>query len=86
MLHRDFAEHGRSGRRWTRADVVGMTVGPLEGELLDVVAAPVAPGAVLLTYVALVGPDPVRRSVHASLWLLTGDGWRLRFHQGTPAG
>lgn len=85
VLHPDFAEHGRSGRVWTREQVLAMTVGPLETELVDLRTALLAPGVALLTYVALVGPGPVQRSTHTSVWVLDGPGWRLRFHQGTPA-
>jgi ribonuclease HI len=48
----------------------------------EVEAAVLAPGVVLVTYTAVRGDVRSRRS---SVWLAHGDGWRLRFHQGTPA-
>jgi ribonuclease HI len=56
----------------------------------EVEAAVLAPGVVLVTYTAVRGDARSRRS---SVWLADADadadadggGWRLRFHQGTPA-
>jgi ribonuclease HI len=41
----------------------------------------VGPNAVLLTYRSFARSGTTLRS---SLWVLDGDRWRLRFHQGTP--
>jgi ribonuclease HI len=38
---------------------------------------------VLLTYAS---HDDRGRILRSSLWLSDGSRWRLRFHQGTPAG
>ena len=42
----------------------------------------------LITYktahIASTG-EHLRRSLRSSLWVRTPEGWRLRFHQGTPA-
>lgn len=97
VLHPDFHEFGRSGRRWSRAEILGMPAGQIT------VAWPprhlsvrlVSPGVALLTYV-VVGADGAA-SNRSSLWLHEGVGeaggrsdaacgsaWRLRFHQGGP--
>ena len=81
LLHPDFVEFGASGRVWTRGRMLA-EIAPLSAPVIfELVAADqVSPDAVLLTWRQ---DDRVLRS---SLWLRTSDGWRLRFHQGTPAG
>jgi hypothetical protein len=83
LLHPDFREFGASGGVWDRDAVVaalaadpGVTprVAGMEGRR-------VADGAVLLTY-EVTSPS---RSLRSSLWVAEAGGWRLLFHQGTPA-
>lgn len=83
LLHPDFTEIGRSGRRWTRAEILE--------ELADEPArqAPVAddwrfvdvgPNTVLVTY-RLRSATTVSR--HSSLWVSSDGAPRMLFHQGT---
>ncbi|MER5772103.1 nuclear transport factor 2 family protein [Streptomyces sp. NPDC001985] len=52
-----------------------MEVGELTGRVL-------APGLIQVTYVS----EPAgRRALRSSLWRESADGWRMCFHQGTPA-
>jgi ribonuclease HI len=84
LLDPEFIEFGSSGRVWTReASIAGLVTerGAIV-EVSDMVARAVAPGAMLVTYVA-VRSD--RRALRSSLWIDRGGGWRLRFHQGTAA-
>ncbi len=76
-----FHETGASGRSWTRdeilealatAELSDVTIDTFEVELL-------APGVALATY-RTIGARPARR---ASVWVLDGDRWRVRYHQGT---
>ena len=83
LLHPDFLEIGSSGRVWTR-DAMMMALEEDPGERTDIEilgADRVGPGAVLLTYRSFARSGTTLRS---SLWVLDGDRWRLRFHQGTP--
>jgi ribonuclease HI len=83
LLHPDFMEIGSSGRVWTR-DAMMMALEEDPGERTDIEilgADRVGTGAVLLTYRSFTRSGTVLRS---SLWVLDGDRWRLRFHQGTP--
>ena len=84
VLHPDFFEFGQSGRVWTLA-TLAMTGDPIEVELpLPVYRSElIAPDVVLAHYESrqLDGSGVANRS---SVWLRTPDGWRLRFHQGTP--
>ena len=89
LLHRDFEEFGRSGRRYDRASVLqefsqGVDAAPIHAANFAVVQ--LSAEAALLTYetahVASSG-EHFRRSLRASVWVHTSEGWRLRFHQGT---
>jgi ribonuclease HI len=83
LLHPDFLEIGSSGRVWTR-DAMMMALEEDPGERTDIEilgADRVGPNAVLLTYRSFARSGTTLRS---SLWVLDGDRWRLRFHQGTP--
>ncbi len=87
LLDPEFEEIGASGRRWDVKTILAATgdgevsaeapveVGEMTGTLL-------APGLVHLTYFSDRRGRRVRRS---SLWRLTETGWRMYFHQGTPA-
>jgi len=83
LLHPDFTEIGTAGRLWTR-DAMMMSLeespgGPVD---LDVLSADrIGTDTVLLTYRSYSRAGSALRS---SLWVLDGDQWRLRFHQGTP--
>jgi hypothetical protein len=89
LLHPDFHEVGRSGRVWSRQDVIGFLAAPhappaVVSEAYTV--AELAPGVALLCYrsahrdTAGLLVDPALRS---SVWLRTEVGWQLRYHQGT---
>lgn len=84
VFHPDFLELGQSGRSWTLA-TMAMSGGPIGVELplpryrVELLSPDVA----LATYESrkLDGSGTARRS---SVWLRSAQGWRLRFHQGTP--
>lgn len=83
LLHPDFMEIGSSGRVWTR-DAMMMALEEDPGERTDIEILGVdriGTGAVLLTYRSFARSGTTLRS---SLWVLDGNRWRLRFHQGTP--
>ena len=83
LLHPDFLEIGSSGRVWTRdAMMMALEEDPGERTDIEIIGADrVGPGAVLLTYRSFARSGTTLRS---SLWVLDGERWRLRFHQGTP--
>ncbi len=87
VLADDFVEFGRSGRAWTREEIMGMTAEeiPVQLPLPRFAAHPVAPGVALVTYLSVVTRSTVDIANRSSLWVRHGDRWRLRFHQGTPA-
>lgn len=90
LLHDSFAEFGRSGRSYRKADILREL--PLEepsGTVWsqDFSAAEIADGVALLTYKAAhldENGEISRHTLRSSLWQRTARGWQMRFHQGTP--
>jgi hypothetical protein len=90
LLHADFIEFGRSGRRYTRADILkefglGNVLPPIQSSSFELVV--LGDGIALLTYVSGhvdAGGNPRRQSLRSSIWMRTKAGWQMRFHQGTP--
>lgn len=90
LLHPHFREFGRSGRIYSRDDVIAAFAGQSQAyEILsqDFQPEQLLAGLTLLTYRSVrVNADGSveRHTLRASLWELTEFGWQLRFHQGTP--
>jgi len=91
LLHPDFREVGRSGREYSRADILTEFAGATEYPAIESkgyrLRVP-APGVALLTYVSAHRDDTGKLSrftLRSSLWVRSGTGWLLLFHQGTPA-
>lgn len=89
VLAADFAETGRSGRRWTRDQVLDAPPVDLRADLPlpGFAVRLLAPGVALVTYrsVVRVGGAAPEESHRSSLWAAEDGGWRLVHHQGTPA-
>lgn len=90
MLHSDFVEFGRSGKRYGRAAVLD-EFGPAnvlpEVRSWQFELVLLAEGVALLTYVSAhvdVAGNPYRHTLRSSVWVRTEIGWQMRFHQGTP--
>ncbi|MFO7338776.1 MAG: DUF4440 domain-containing protein [Lysobacteraceae bacterium] len=91
LLHPDFHEVGRSGKRYDRATVLAFLAGgpPRDGiRAGGYRARALAPDWALLHYHSFeVDADGRRRrgALRSSLWHRGADGqWRLFYHQGTP--
>ena len=86
LLDPGFAEVGASGRIWDRASIIeALTHSAAPAPRIDVAGMQgvlLAPGIVHLTFTTVAGGQRAHRS---SLWRLGADGWRLYFHQATPA-
>ena len=90
LLHPEFEEFGRSGRRYCLAEILAEFSS--EKELPEVLAedfavAKLDEGLALLTYrSAHASPsgDLERHTLRSSLWVRTTGGWQMRFHQRTP--
>jgi ribonuclease HI len=82
LLHPAWEEVGRSGRRWSREEVLA-SIGSLDERVgLEVLSVDRVGDALLLLWRAVrAGGDATVRS---SLWVREGERWLQRFHQGTP--
>lgn len=83
-LHPDFVEHGCSGAVWTQDEILSMVVTvqiavglPLDNQQMRQLAS----DTWILTYTS---HEPDRSCRRVSIWQELREGWRLRFHQGTP--
>ena len=81
LLHPDWSEIGRSGRLWSRDEMLA-AIGPLTEQVtLEVVSvAHVTPDVILLVWRAVTDR---RTTLRSTLWLRHGGDWQARFHQGT---
>jgi ribonuclease HI len=81
LLHPDWSEIGRSGRLWTREEMLAV-IGPLESPVtLDlVVVSRVTADTILLVWRAVTDR---RSTLRSSWWVRERGHWRQRFHQGT---
>jgi hypothetical protein len=84
----DFIEIGRSGRCYTRSDLLfeRNQDAPIEARLplRDYNVDLIAPGVALATYTSEVWRAGIlERGRRSSLWILVAGRWQLRFHQGT---
>jgi hypothetical protein len=82
----DFFEFGRSGRRYTRAE---MLFGPEDAQEIDatlhnLALRPLSQDVVLVTYQSEVRyPEGTEWGNRSSIWDRSSGAWQLRFHQGT---
>lgn len=89
LLHPEFVELARSGRRYDRKEVLlefsaDSQLEPVHSRDYELVQ--ITRGAALLTYrSAHVDADGnlFRHTLRSSLWIHTERGWQMRFHQGT---
>jgi hypothetical protein len=84
----DFFEFGRSGRRYTRDEMLFAECDrqEIDATLHSLKATRLSPDLVLVTYVSEVRYDDIEWSNRASIWDQSTGRWQLRFHQGTPCG
>ena len=90
LLDDSFQEFGQSGKTYSKADI--LRVLPLDVNTTKIWSGEyelfeIAVDVALLTYKAAHEDEAGRLFSHtlrSSLWVHTPEGWRLRFHQGTP--
>jgi ribonuclease HI len=84
LLDPAWNEHGASGRRWSRAELLA-TLSPLGNDAdLEVLSVErLADDVVLLLWRSHTDAGT---SLRSSVWVRSGGRWRQRFHQGTPEG
>src|SRR5215207_2251740 len=90
LLHPRFREFGRSGRIYSKADILAEL--PDEPQAYEVwsqelAVEPLSEDLALITYRSahINGDGELERHTNrSSLWQLTEHGWQMLFHQGTP--
>lgn len=83
LLHEGFVEIGRSGRRWTRDELVASLAEDDDRSVPEVdewAVVSLSRELVLVTYRIR---DARGESRHASIWDIGAESPQLRFHQGT---
>lgn len=91
LLHPHFHEVGRSGRPYSRETIItylaSLSNSPPVVSDAFLVAAMSADVALLTFRSAQVTQDHKleMHTLRSSLWVNSGNGWQLRYHQGTPA-
>jgi hypothetical protein len=88
ILAPDFFEFGRSGRAYTREDIIRSSRQDIPSvlPLIDFQARLLANDVAQVTYISHVHyQHGEERAIRSSIWSRRSDGsWKLRFHQGTP--
>jgi hypothetical protein len=90
LLHPEFKEFGRSGRSYTKAEMLSCLLAESVGIKIrsdEFVLRILGSKFVLLTYKsAQVGESGALecQALRSSIWQLESDRWQLIFHQGTP--
>lgn len=90
LLAADFREFGKSGRAWTRADIIAAMATEarqMDYDFADFAVKRLGEDFALVTYsVQVAGPDGVDKALRSSIWQREADGkWRMLFHQGTTS-
>jgi hypothetical protein len=91
LLHPAFGEVGRSGRAYSRPNVIGHLAAQTAPPAVasdGFAVAELGPGIALLTYRSAhvePGQGLVDHTLRSSVWVRTSAGWQLRYHQGTAA-
>jgi hypothetical protein len=90
LLHADFHEFGRSGRVYTRAEILALLTSettPITVLAQDFKLTELGLDVYLLSYrSAHLRPDGglLHHTNRSSIWRRTPAGWQMVFHQGTP--
>lgn len=85
VLAPGFFEFGRSGRVYTREETLSAPGHEINARLplRNFKVTYVSEGVALVTYISEVQYETLEVGNRSSLWVLTADGWQLKFHQGT---
>ncbi|MDE2836715.1 MAG: DUF4440 domain-containing protein [Chloroflexota bacterium] len=87
VLAPGFFEFGRSGRAYSREETLAIPARPIDARfpLTNFDTRLLGPDVVQATYTSIETYDGEEQVANrSSIWLRTGDGWRLLFHQATP--
>jgi hypothetical protein len=81
----DFVEFGRSGRTYTRSEIICTDRSPINAKLTNIHIRALDVSTALITYDSeAVYNSEVEHAHRSSIWTRGNFGWQMRFHQGTP--
>lgn len=82
----DFFEFGCSGRVYNRAEIIDIEPREFHATLplKKFKIHSIAENVIQTTYISEVEYDNLQICNRSSIWVKNDDGWKLRFHQGTP--
>ena len=81
----DCHEFGRSGRHYTRAELLSADAHPIDATLHKLTTRLLSATIAHVTYISeLRTPDGTEWANRSSLWDRSSGRWQLRFHQATP--
>lgn len=88
LLAEEFCEIGRSGRVYSRMEILDLLADEeeIQVEMSEFVCRAVAAGVALVTYRSdrLQAGGEALVALRSSLWVLRDGRWQMLFHQGTP--
>lgn len=87
VLHPDFKEFGRSGNIYNKQDIIDSTDLDINAifPFKNLTVKDINDTTFLVTYQsALNKNNEIIKSNRSSIWILTEEGLKLLFHQGTP--
>ena len=86
IMAKDFFEFGRSGKIYSIDECLSASYQEIGAKLplKDFAIHEIDEKVVLITYISEVQYDEIEIGNRSSLWLKNEDGWKLKFHQGTP--
>jgi hypothetical protein len=84
LLHPEFREIGRSGRVWTREEIIAALSAERDRPEPDADEWAFTRLSDDLVHVTYRLTAPTGTSRHSSIWDVAGRSPRIRFHQGTP--
>lgn len=86
VLAPDFIEFGRSGRTYSRSELLAVPAAEIAANLplKDFKVHPITEGVFLVTYVSEVSYERVDIANRSSVWSKASGRWQFHFHQGTP--
>ena len=81
----DFLEFGRSGRTYSRSQVIRTDRSPIDAQLSNLQLRELDSSTAQVTYVSRARfGEEVEYAHRSSIWTRGATGWQMRFHQGTP--
>lgn len=85
ILAVDFFEFGRSGKVYGRQQIIDVPAQKIDATLKNFKIHQINEEVFLITYVSdYIYNGKIEIASRSSLWIKTPEGWKLRFHQGTP--